>query len=344
MFTTPVISNSSIKSYTIGDPKGFSVRILNYGCIITDIRVPDKAGQFGNVVLKLDSDEAYTGNHPYIGATVGRYANRIAKGSFTCEGKKFNLTVNESPNHLHGGLEGFDRKIWTCLRHDEGYLELGYVSRDGEEGYPGRLYVKAAFEITGDTELTVRYHAVADKTTPVSITNHSYFNLTGDPSRTVNEYLLQIFADHYTPSRASGIPVGEIAAVDGTPFDFRTIRKIDPGEGDAGMGYDLNYVLRNGETKNVDAKKEMRPAALLQEPGSGRILEVFTEKPGMQLYTGGGLDGSLVDEKGRAIQKFSGLCLETQFFPDAPNNPLFPSPFLPPGEKYDYKTVYRFSV
>ena len=332
-------TDSGIKSYTIRDSKGFEVRILNYGCIITDIRVPDKAGQFDNVVLKLDSDEAYTGDHPYIGATVGRYANRIANGSCSCEGKRFNLTVNEPPNHLHGGLEGFDRKFWNCLRHDESYLEFGYTSRDGEEGYPGCLRVTAVFEITGDTELTVRYRAVTGKTTPVSITNHSYFNLTGDPTKTVNEHLLQIFAEYYTPSHASGIPVGGIAEVAGTPFDFSTLRTLDTPDGSGGSGYDLNYALRSG-----DAKKEMRPAAFLHEPGSGRKLEVFTEKPGMQLYTGGGLDGSLSGEKGRALQKFSGLCLETQFFPDAPNNPLFPSPFLSPGEKYDYKTVYRFSV
>ncbi len=339
MTTNTGITDSSMKSYTIGNSKGFVVRILNYGCIITDIRVPDKAGQFDNVVLKLDSDVAYTSDHPYIGATVGRYANRIANASFSSNGKTHNLTINESPNHLHGGMEGFDRKYWSCLRHDERYLDFGYTSRDGEEGYPGRLRVTAAFEISGDTELTVRYRVVADKTTPVSISNHSYFNLTGDPTKTVNGHFLQIFAEHYTPSHASGIPVGGIAEVAGTSFDFSKLTALDLPVGTGGTGYDLNYVLHNG-----DAKKEMRPAAFLHEPVSGRMLEVFTEKPGMQLYTGGGLDGTLADEKGRALQKFSGLCLETQFFPDAPNNPLFPSPFLSPGEKYDYKTVYRFSV
>ena len=337
MKNSPEISKKDIKSYVIRSAAGFEVRILNFGCIITDIRVPDKEGIFENVVLRLGADEAYTDVHPYVGATVGRYSNRIANGSYSHDDMKIQLSVNEFPNQLHGGFEGFDKKLWKCLQHHDRYVEFGYTSDDGEEGYPGNLRVIAGFSISGDKELTIRYHAVTDKTTPVSITNHSYFNLTGDPSKTISGHRLQILADQYTPSDSFGIPDGQIAEVAGTIFDFRSMKALALSEGYAEKGFDHNYVLRKGKSK-----KNLQRAACLHEPETGRTLDVLTEKPGMQLYTGGGLDGSLVDDKARQLQKFSGLCLETQFYPDSPNNRHFPSPFLSPGEIYDYKTIFRF--
>jgi len=338
MKNSPEISKKDIKSYVIRSDTGFEVRILNFGCIITDIRVPDKEGIFENVALRLGADEAYTSEHPYIGATIGRYSNRIANGSYSHGEKKIQLSVNEFPNQLHGGFEGFDKKLWKCLHYHDKYVEFGYTSDDGEEGYPGKLRVIAGFSISGDKELTIRYQAVTDKTTPVSITNHSYFNLTGDPSKTIAGHRLQILADHYTPSDSSGIPDGQIADVTGTIFDFQSMKALALSEDDSENGFDLNYVLRKEKSN-----KNLRRAACLHDPETGRTLDVHTEKPGMQFYTGGGLDGSIVDDKGRLLKKFSGLCLETQFFPDAPNNPHFPSPFLSPGETYDYRTIFRFS-
>jgi len=338
MKTAPENAISGIKSCIIRSAKGFEVRILNFGCIITDVRVPDRQGKLDNVVLRLGTDQAYTADHPYIGATVGRYANRIANGSYSQDEKNIQLSVNEFPNQLHGGFKGFDKKLWTCLKHEEAYAEFGYTSDDGEEGYPGKLRVIAGFRISGDTELTIRYHAVTDKTTPVNITNHSYFNLSGDPSGSISGHRLQIHADHYTPSDSSGIPDGRIADVAGTEFDFRSMKALELPDGDAKNGFDLNYVLR--KEKNNKAPQH---AACLLDPGTGRRLDVFTEKPGVQFYTGGGLDGSLVDDKGRRLKKFSGLCLETQFYPDSPNKRRFPSPFLSPGESYDYRTIFRFS-
>jgi aldose 1-epimerase len=331
-------STEKIKSYTIGDPNGFKVRILNYGCTITDIMVPDSEGRFENVVLRLASDEAYAGNHPYIGATVGRYANRIAKGCYSCKDGNVSLSVNEYPHHLHGGMNGFDKKIWKCIRLEASHIELGYTSNDGEEGYPGRLQVAASFEISGDTELSVRYCAVPDKTTPVNITNHCYFNLSGNPLSRIFEHRMQLNAEYYTPSDSSGIPSGDLASISGTIFDFRETRKLGQVIGRKGSGFDVNFVL----SKKL-APKEMLHAATLCDPGSGRVLELFTQKPGLQFYTGNGLDSSLFDYQGRPLQKFSGLCLEPQFFPNSPNISWFPSPFILPGNRYDYKTVYRFS-
>lgn len=332
-------SQNKITTWILGRKPGIAVRILNYGCIITDIIVPDREGRRENIVLRLKNDQAYTSPHPYLGATVGRYSNRIANGKFQINNRVYKLSVNETPNHLHGGKLGFDKKIWKCTALNDRLLELAYTSNDGEEGYPGILQAIARFELTSAMELTITYRAETSKTTPVSITNHNYFNLTGNPENPIHDHVLQIHAEKYTPAVDAGIPDGDIRPVADSPFDFREPRAIGKSENESLGGYDLNYALRlRGEDKIL------LPAARLHDPLSGRKMELLTDKPGMQFYTGGGLDGSLVDDQDRRLEQFSGLCLEPQFFPDSPNKPVFPSPFLEPGGQYNYRMIYRFSV
>lgn len=327
-----------ITVYHIGSSRGISARILNYGCTITDIIVPDRSGELQNIVLRLHDDEAYTGNHPYIGATVGRYANRIAGGRFEIDGSSYKLSRNEPPNHLHGGHQGFSRKLWTCIRYEKNLVVFEYTSKNGEEGYPGTLTIKAEFKISDEHKLTVTYYAESDHVTPVNVTNHSYFNLSGNPGRTIGDHRLHIYSDRYTPVNDVGIPDGRVIPVHDTVYDFRSGSDVGAAINTINNGLDVNYVLQSRKYP-----KKIRKAVRVEDPKSGRVLEVYTNKPGMQLYTGGGLDGSLKDPYGRALIQYSGLCLETQFFPDAPNKPQFPSPFLRSDDIYHYQTIYRFS-
>lgn len=320
--------------YTISDK--IKVKICNYGGTIVGIQTPDRAGKLDDVVLGFDSLEGYLNSGFYHGATIGRYANRIGGGGFSLDGVEYDLTLNDGLNHLHGGFKGFDKRVWSAEIVDDASLRLSLVSSDDEEGYPGELDVSVVFTVVGD-RLEVDYFAVTDKHTVVNLTNHAYFNL--GCSETILDHDLWVDADYYTPVNDGLIPTGVLKPVDETPFDFREPTKIgsricaDHSQLILGNGYDHNYVLN----------QVSNPQIAVTDPTSGRMLEISTTMPGVQFYTGNFLDGN---EKGRNgfIGFRSGLCLETQFYPDSPNKPEFPSPILHPGERYIEKTVYRFTV
>jgi aldose 1-epimerase len=296
-----------------------------------------------DVVLGFDSLEGYLGEHPYFGALIGRYGNRIGKARFTLNGKTYKLAANNNGNHLHGGLVGFDKKVWTAAPVGDDTLELTYLSKDGEEGYPGNLSVKVRYTLTADNELKLGYEATTDKATVLNLTNHSYFHLGGAGSGDSLGHRIQILADRFTPVDKGLIPTGELRPVEGTPFDFRTAHaigeRIDADEEQIrlGGGYDHNFVLNSGGGS-------LATAAIVVEPVSGRRMEVLTTQPGVQFYTGNFLDGSVKGKGGIAYQKRFSLCLETQHFPDSPNKPKFPSVVLEPGAKFASTTVYRFGV
>jgi aldose 1-epimerase len=322
------------------------VHVIPYGGIITSILVPDRDGHLDDVVLGFDTPEAYThGNGPYMGAIIGRYGNRIAKGEFTLDGKAYKLAINNKPNHLHGGIKGFDKVIWQAQKFNspEGTgVFFHYTSADGEEGYPGTLKVTVTYTLNDKNELIVDYAATSDKATPVNLTQHSYFNLTGG-TRDVLGHVVTINADRYTPVDVSLIPVGTIEPVDGTPFDFRKPAAIglriqaNDQQLMYGNGYDHNYVLnRSGDG--------LIHAAHVFEPISGRVLDVFTTEPGMQFYSGNFLDGTITGKSGHVYKQRFGFCLETQHFPDSPNQPQFPSTILRPGSEYRSRTVFAFNV
>jgi aldose 1-epimerase len=336
------ISGQHVDIFTLRNANGIEVKATNYGGIITSIVVPDRNGRPGDIVLGFDDLQSYVKDSPYFGAVVGRYGNRIAKGRFTLDGHTYTLAVNNGPNHLHGGLKGFDKVIWNAepLPGATG-LVLSRRSPDGEEGYPGNLDVRVTYRLTDDNRLVIDYHASTDKATPVNVTQHSYFNLAGEGDVLGHE--LTIDADRYTPVDANLIPTGELAPVDGTPFDFRKSTAIgaridQPNQQlkNAG-GYDHNWVLNRKGTG-------LQLAARVVEPKTGRTLEVSTTQPGLQFYSGNFLDGTLKGKGGRVYQKHAGLCLETQHFPDSPNHPGFPSTIVRPGEQYDTQTVFRFGV
>jgi aldose 1-epimerase len=313
-----------------------TVKITNYGGIVTEIITPDKEGNPGNVALGFDNLEQYLAGHPYFGALIGRFGNRIAKGSFEIDGETYSLAINNGNNTLHGGIIGFDDVVWEPeiveTENGEG-LQLRYLSVDMEEGYPGNLDVTVLYELVGN-DLEITYWATTDKATPVNLTNHTYFNLAGEG--TILDHELIIKASHYTPVNDEMIPTGEIASVEGTAFDFREAKPVGRDIGQTKGGYDHNYVFdREGEGVEL--------LAWLADPKTGRTVEVLTMEPGMQFYTGNFLDGSLVSN-GTVYVKQSGLCLETQHFPDSPNQPDFPSTILRPGEEYYTKTVYRFGI
>jgi aldose 1-epimerase len=323
--------------YTLENQNGMKVKITNYGGIVTSLIVPDREGDFDDVVLGYDSLKGYLRETPYFGAIVGRYANRIARGRFSLDGETFSLAINNGPNHLHGGLRGFDKVVWDTEEvYQEGSagLRLSYLSPDGEEGYPGNLHVVVIYKLTADNELQIDYEAVTDKPTPVNLTHHSYFNLSGTKGGDILDHELMINADSFTEVDEHLIPTGELRNVEGTPFDFRkafAIReRIDQVEG----GYDHNFVLNNN---GVLAK-----VAELYDGNSGRIMEVYTTEPGMQFYSGNFLDGTITGKRGIIYHKYAGLCLETQHFPDSPNQPHFPNTILRPGDKYSQRTLYRF--
>ena len=327
--------------FTLNNGKGMTVKITNYGAIVTSIVVPDSAGQAGDVVLGFDSLSGYLKEPPYFGAIVGRYGNRIAKGRFKLDGKEYKLATNNGPNHLHGGLKGFDKVVWQAkeLNTDrEPSLQLTYQSKDGEEGYPGNLSVTAVYTLTGDNELKIDYTATTDKATPINLTNHSYFNLAAGKAENALQHQMMIAADRYTVVDATLIPTGELRPVKGTSFDFTTPHSIGERiEKVEGGGYDHNYVLNHAEG-------QFGRVARVHDPLSGRVMEVYTDQPGVQFYSGNFLDGSLTGKGGAQYVKHYGFCLETQHFPDSPNQPQFPSTLLKPGETYRTATTYKFST
>ena len=323
------------------NPNGLRLVCTNYGGIITELWVPDRNGKFGDIVLGFDRLDPYLGPHPHFGAIIGRVANRIAYGEFMINDRQYKLPRNNGPHHLHGGNKGFDRVLWdveTAVVNEGSQVRFRYISLDGEEGYPGNLNVEVVYTLQKDNALRIDYQATTDKLTIVNLTNHSYFNLR--EQGTILDHILQINASFYTPTDESLIPTGEIAPVDATPFDFRVPRRIgDQWDQLSGKprGYDVNFVIDREGPGLVQAAKVF-------EPETGRVLEVWTTQPGMQLYTGNFLDGSLVGKRGVRYVQYSGLCLETQHFPDAVHHPNFPSIFLRPDEVYHHTALFRFDV
>jgi aldose 1-epimerase len=331
----------AVEEYTLTNAHGVEVHIITYGGIITSIRVPDRDGNFANVVLGFDNLADYETRNPYFGCITGRCANRIAGGRFTLDGVAYTLATNDGVNHEHGGLIGFDKRLWSPTVSGES-LALRYLSPDGEEGYPGNLDVTVTYTLTDDNGLRIDYRATTDRPTPINLTNHSYFNLAGNGSGDIHGHHLMINADRYTPTDPTAVPTGEIAPVEGTPFDFRAPRAIGPGQRSAhpqiviGRGYDHNFVLNRTDDNSLAL------AARLTDPGSGRVMEVFTTEPGMQFYAGNYLDATLVGSSGTLYRQSDGLALETQHFPDAVHHPHFPSVVLRPGETYQSTTIFRF--
>lgn len=320
------------------------VRALSYGAIITGIRVPDRGGALADVALGFDALEPYLERHPYFGAIVGRYGNRIGGARFTLDGRTYTLAANNGPNHLHGGIRGFDKYVWEAEPLAAGVgVAFSRTSPDGEEGYPGTLKVRVAYTLSASNELAVEYQATADKATPVNLTQHTYINLSGHHAGDILGHQVTIHADRFTPVDATLIPTGELAPVEGTPFDFRKATpvgaRIDEPHPQLriGGGYDHNFVLaRKGDG--------LQPAARVVDPTSGRTLDVSTTEPGLQFYTGNFLDGTIKGKGGAAYAHRNGLCLETQHFPDSPNKPAFPSAILRPGQMYRSRTVFAFGV
>ncbi len=330
--------------YTMESAGGLRVSITNYGGIIVSLYAPDRNGQLGDVVLGFERLDDYLKGHPYFGAIIGRYGNRIAKGRFTLDGVEYKLAQNNGENHLHGGIQGFDKKVWQAREWTDAegaHLELSYTSPDGEEGYPGTLQVKVVYTLNGRNQLRMDYTATTDKPTVVNLTNHSYFNLAGEGL--ILDHLLRLNADRFTPVDAGLIPTGELRPVRGTAFDFTTPTAIgarieqDDEQLRFGRGYDHNFVLTSGGGA-------MAEAAEVYEPKTGRVLRVLTTEPGVQFYTGNFLDGTLTGKGGRVYVRRSGFCLETQHFPDSPNKPSFPSTVLRPGQTYRSSTIFEFSA
>lgn len=342
--TTP--AGEAVDLITLTNARGMKVRVMTYGAIIVSLEVPDRDGALGDVVLGFDSLAGYLGSSPYFGAVVGRYANRIAKGRFTLDGTEYRLATNNGPNHLHGGVRGFDKVVWAAepFQSDSGVgVILRHVSPDGDEGYPGRLEARVTYTLTDRNELAIDYEATTDRATPVNLSQHSYFNLAGTGDILGHELMLA--ADRYTPVDSTLMPTGELAPVAGTPFDFRQPHRIGERIGDDhpqlryGGGYDHNFVLRRPTPDTGLAL-----AARLTDPASGRTLEIRTTEPGIQFYSGNFLDGTLTGKGGTVYRHRTGLCLETQHFPDSPNHPDFPSTILEPGQVYRSRTVWAFGI
>ncbi len=335
-------TGQAVDLYTLSNGKGMTVKITNYGGIVTSLTAPDKNGKFNDVVLGFDTLEKYLAGHPYFGAIVGRYGNRIAKGKFTLNGMEYKLATNNGENHLHGGIKGFDKVVWQAeeiKKENEVGLKLRYLSKNGEEGYPGNLSAVVTYTLTGHNELKIYYEAETDKPTPVNLTHHSYFDLEGvdsdGPGGGILGHLLTIHADRFTPVDQGLIPTGGLKSVNDTPMDFISPRAIGERISLVEGGYDHNYVLNNWDGS-------LRLAASVSEPVSGRIMEVWTTEPGLQFYSGNFLDGSIMGKSGKKYERHYGFCLETQHFPDSPNKANFPSTILEPGKTYTHTTVYRF--
>ncbi len=334
----------AVDLYTLTNTSGMEARIMTYGGIVVSLKTPDRHGKLEDVVLGFDSLGPYLSGHPFFGALAGRYGNRIANGKFSLNGTEYTLARNNGKNHLHGGLKGFDKKVWKSTdvsTADGPALELTYLSKDGEEGYPGNLSVTVTYRLTERNELKIDYLATTDQDTVVNLTNHSYFNLSG--ASDILQHQISINADRFTPVGEGLIPTGEIKPVKGTPLDFEQSTPIgaridsDNDQLVLGKGYDHNFVLNH-------APGELGLAATVDEPTTGRVMEVLTTEPGVQFYTGNFLDGSLTGKGGRVYQRRSGFCLETQHFPDSPNHPNFPTTVLKAGQKYQTTTIYKFSA
>ena len=342
---------TNVTLYTLTNASGAQVQITNYGGTVVSVKVPDNKGKLDDIVLGFDKLSGYLQDgDPYFGALIGRYGNRIAGGKFTLDGASYTLAVNNGPNSLHGGKKGFDKVVWTASSvapSADGAVgvELSYQSKDGEEGYPGSLYVKVAYTLTSDNSLKIDYTATTDKATVVNLTNHSYFNLNGAGNGDVLDQVVQINADRMTPVDSNLIPTGELKSVAGTPFDFRTPTPIgarinqDEEQIKFGGGYDHNFVLNS-----TPGTPTLALAARVVAPKTGRVLEVLTTQPGVQFYTGNFLDGKVKGKGGKVYNKRYAFCLETQHYPDSPNHPDFPTTTLKPGETLHETTIYRFSV
>jgi aldose 1-epimerase len=332
--------------YVLSNKNGVEAAITNYGGAVVSLKVPDRNGKFGDVVLGYDSLDGYVNDKSYFGAIVGRYGNRIGHAQFSIDGKTYTLAKNNGENSLHGGIKGFNKAVWAAkeLPAKNGQsLELTYLSKDGEEGFPGNLHVRVVYTLTDSNELKIEYSATTDKKTVVNLTNHSYFNLAGPGSGDILGHQLAIEADKFTPVDASLIPTGELRDVPGTPLDFGKATAIgaridqDDEQLKLGHGYDHNFVLRRAAGAPISL------AARVMESNTGRVLEVWTTEPGVQFYTGNFLDGTARGKGGLAYARRSAFCLETQHFPDSPNQPKFPSVVLNPGEKYSTTTTYKFT-
>lgn len=339
-------SGQDVEVWTLRNRRGMEVRAIGYGAAITSLRVPDREGRFDDVVLGYDDLGGYIADDAYFGAVIGRFANRIRAGRFSLDGRTYQLATNNGPNHLHGGPGGFHKVPWkvdTRSGSDGPGIAFSYQSPDGEEGYPGTLNVRITYRLTQQNELVVDYRATTDQSTPINLTQHSYFNLTGDPERNILGHELELNAGAFTPVDDTLIPTGEIASVSGTPFDFRQPAPIGAHivENDVQLaragGYDHNYVLFAGAG-------DLTFAARVYEPTSGRSLEVHTTEPGIQFYSGNFLDGSIRGKRGVQYGYRTGFCLETQHFPDSPNQPAFPATILQPGDAFTSRTVYRFGT
>ncbi len=340
------IATDTLSTYDLQNKNGVKMSVTNFGGRIISLWVPDKDGRLSNVVLGYDSAKKYLKGNASFGATIGRYGNRLAKAKFTLEGKEYQLTVNNGVNALHGGPKGFHKVYWhvkPVVRPEGTALEMTYLSKDGEEGYPGNLSVKVIYTLTDQNELILDYEAATDKTTVLNLTHHSYFNLAGEGSGDILNHKVTIKADRFTPVDVGLIPTGELRLVKGTPFDFLNPRaigeRIEQKDEQLifGKGYDHNWVLNKKEN-------ELSLAATVAEPSTGRIMEVWTTEPGVQFYTGNFLNGVDIGPSGKPYNFRNGLCLETQHFPDSPNHKDFPSTILKPGEVYKQRTVYKFST
>lgn len=335
-----------VDRYVLTNANGMEAAITNYGGIVVSLKVPDRSGKLADVVLGFDSLDGYLGNEPYFGALIGRYGNRIANGRYTLDGHEYHLAQNDGKNSLHGGLKGFDKRVWSAKDASANgvpAVQLNYLSADGEEGYPGNLTVTVTYTLTTQNELRIDYSATTDKDTVLNLTNHSYFNLAGEGHGDILSHLVTINADRFTPVDGTLIPTGELQSVAGTPLDFRTPTTIgaridaDNEQTKLGRGYDHNFVLnRTGGG--------LYTAARVVEASSGRVMEVLTTQPGLQFYTGNFLDGTIHGKGGKMYGRRSAFCMETQHFPDSPNQPQFPSVVLKPGRRFTSTTVYRFST
>ena len=336
-----------VELYTLTNANNIEMKVTNYGGIITSLKLPDKNGKFDDVVLGYNNLDEYVKNNPYFGAIIGRYGNRIKEGKFTLDGEEYTLAINNAPNALHGGLKGFDKVVWNAQTKQDSNsvsIQLNYLSKDGEEGYPGNLEATVTYTLTNENELKIDYLATTDKPTVVNLTNHTYWNFKGEGTGDILGHILMINADRYTPVDNTLIPTGELAPVENTPMDFRTPTEIGARIGQDfeqlkfGHGYDHNWVL------NKFPKDSISLAATVYEPTTGRYMEIYTTEPGIQFYSGNFLDGSIVGKSGKKYNFRDGFCLETQHFPDSPNEPDFPSTVLRPGEIYSTTTINKFSV
>jgi len=334
----------SVKLYTLTNPNRLKARIMTYGAILVSLEVPDRNGKLSDITLGYDSLDGYIRENPYFGATIGRYGNRIAKSQFTLDGVRYELAANDGENHLHGGIKGFDKVLWDAQsfeQRDAVGVKMTYLSRDGEEGYPGNLNCSVTYSLTNNDELKISYEAQTDKATPINLTHHSYFNLAGQGNGNILNHILMINAEMFTLIDKGLVPTGGLQTVETTPMDFTKPTEIgarieqDYEQLKLGRGYDHNFVLNKNDNS-------LTLAASVYEPASGRVMEVFTTAPAIQFYSGNFLDGSIAGKDGKVYKHRYGFCLETQHYPDSPNRPDFPSTILRPGREYTHFTVHRF--